>query len=80
MSKITDDKTLTPAEQTRLREFVQEVWTTAYWDTEGVTGKLGEEAEVCAEILGFKVDQSPEPDDDLDDGDFTELFRSARDE
>jgi hypothetical protein len=69
MSKITEDKTLTPAEQTRLREFVQEVWTTAYWDTEGVTGKLGEEAEVCAEILGFTVDQRPDLDDDLDDDD-----------
>lgn len=68
MAKITTDKTLTPAEQTRLREFVQEVWTTAYWDTENVTGKLGEEAEVCAEILGFKLNQSPEVEDEEWDG------------
>jgi hypothetical protein len=55
MAKITEDKTLTPAEQTRLREFVQEVWTTAYWDTDGVMGRLGEDAEVCAEILGLEI-------------------------
>lgn len=55
MAKITEDKTLTPAEQTRLREFVQEVWTTAFWDEDGITGKLGEDAEVAAEILGFEI-------------------------
>jgi hypothetical protein len=71
MTKITTDKTLTPAEQTRLREFIQEVWTTAYWDTESVTGSLGEQAEVCAEILGFKVDQSPDAEDD---DDFSDVY------
>jgi len=69
MSKITEDKTLTPAEQVRLREFVQEVWTMAYWDTEGITGKLGEDAEVCAEILGYKIDQRPDGEDVEDDFD-----------
>jgi len=54
MAKL-DDKTLTPAEQVRLREFVQEVWTTAYYDEDGITGKLGEDAEVAAEILGFEL-------------------------
>jgi hypothetical protein len=53
MAKL-EDKTLTPAEQVRLREFVQEVWTTAYSDYEGVTGSLGEEAEVAAELENIR--------------------------
>jgi hypothetical protein len=68
MAKL-EDKTLTPAEQVRLREFVQEVWTTAYYDYEGVTGSLGEEAEVAAEILGFKLVKQTPSGEDLDDDD-----------
>ncbi len=63
MSKL-NDKTLTPAEQVRLREFVQEVWTTAYWDTEYVMGQLGEQAEVAAEILGMKLEKPGDVNDD----------------
>lgn len=71
MSKL-NDKTLTPAEQVRLREFVQEVWTTAYYDYDGVTGCLGEEAEIMAEILGFKLITRTPSGEDLDDDEFPE--------
>lgn len=67
MAKITEDKTLTPAEQTRLGEFVQEVWTTSYWDKEQLMGRLGEDAEVCAEILGLKLLKPYEIDLGYDD-------------
>lgn len=54
-----EEYAFTPAELHHLREFVQEVWTTAYYDYDGVMGDLGERAEVMAEILGIRINQRP---------------------
>lgn len=55
--------TLSPAEYTRLREFVEDVISLLKYDVEGVMLDLVDSSAVAAEILGIKQEEKVEEDE-----------------